>query len=190
MEAKKGFLKDRKISASQLSTWVKNKKEYIKQYIDGEPFIGNIYTEFGTKIHKLIETEDSCVEKIPKLKYKEKYFEKQWNNIILNGYIDSYEIGEIYDYKVAKTGKWSKNDVQKNIQLKFYGLWHFLEHGTLPLVSIIHIESDIKGNKLCLTGKATQYFFQIKKEDIEYIINLINSFVEWCEEYKNGKTNN
>ena len=185
MEAKKGYLKDNKISASQLATWIKSPKEYIKQYINGEPFVGNKYTEFGTKIHKLIETDDPLTENIPKLKYRELYFEKEWNNVILNGYIDSYEIGEIIDYKVSKKGKWNPKIVKEHEQLKFYGLWHFLEHGTLPLVSILHIESDEVSSRMCLTGEATQYNLQVKQEDIEYIISKINEFTEWCEQYKN-----
>lgn len=187
MQAVKGYLKDKKLSASQLSTWIKNPKDYIKQYILGEPFIGNKYTEFGSKIHKLIEEDHETMVNIPKLKHREHYFEKEYNGIILNGYLDSYDVGEIIDYKVSKKDKWSPKIVNKQEQIKFYGLWHKLEHDVLPKVSILHIESYEEYGELYLTGETTQYVKQITEKDIEYIIGKINEFVLWCEEYNNDK---
>lgn len=187
-KASSGYFKNKKISASQISLWSKSPKEYIKQYIIGQPFIGNKYTEFGSLIHKKIETDDVEMEKIPKLKNREFYFEKEFSGVILNGYIDSYDIGEIIDYKVSKKNKWSQKIVDNHEQLDFYGLWHKLEHDILPKVSIVHIESDEKNGQLYLTGETSQYIKQITEQDIEKITSKINQFIEWCNEYE--RTNN
>ena len=183
----KGYFKDKKVSASQLSTWIKSPKDYIEQYINDKPFIGNKYTDFGSYIHKKIENDEPEMKHIPKLSNKEHYFEKEWDGIILNGYIDSYDIGEIFDYKIAKVGRWSQQIVNKHNQLLFYGLWHKLEHNKLPRTSIIHIETNEQNGKLYLTGDYIQFKKQITKKDIEYIISKIKEFVQWCEEYKNEK---
>lgn len=179
------YLTNNKISASQLATWVKSPKDYIEQYIDGKPFIGNKYTEFGTSIHKKIELGDNEFKDIPKLNNKEFYFEKEYGECVLNGYLDSYDIGYIIDYKVSKDSKWSKKQYEDGVQLKFYGFWHFLEHNMFPKVSIFHIETieDIKGN-LYLTGNTIQYTKQITIQDIDYIKTKINEFINWCEDYK------
>lgn len=179
------YVTNNKISASQLETWIKSPKEYIEQYINDRPFIGNKYTRFGTEVHKQIESDNFFYSHIPKLKNKEYYFEKQVKKIILNGYIDSYDIGEIIDYKVSKKGRWTQKKVDKHIQLSFYGLWHFLEYDSLPIVHIIHVisEEDDRGI-LRLTGEIKDYKRQITMEDIDYIKNKINEFVRWCEDYK------
>lgn len=188
--ATSGFLKNNKISASQLSTWIKSKKDYERQYIIGEPFTGNKYTEFGQKIHKQIEEDVEILDlKIPKLKNREMYFEKELDNFIINGFLDSYDIGEIIDYKVSKQGKWSQKDIEKNIQLKFYGFWHFLENRTLPTVKIVNIEYDEISSKLELNGKMTEFVYLIKPEDIFLIREKINEFINWCNNYDKTRIN-
>jgi hypothetical protein len=183
--ANSGFLKNGKISASQIETWIKSPKDYIKKYIVGEPFIDNKYTIFGKKIHKLIEDNDLSVEFIPKLKNKEVYFEEEFDGSILNGFIDSIDEGIIFDYKISKN-PWTQTMVDKNNQLKFYALFHKIKYGFLPSVSIIHIESDDTQNEMSLTGKIRMISKQIEFEDLEYIINQIQLFKKWCEEYESS----
>lgn len=180
----KGYLENKKVSASQLSTWIKSKRSYIEQYIHDKPFVGNRYTDFGTKIHKLIEVNDVSMNHVPKLEYKEKYFEREFINIIINGYIDSYDDGVIYDYKTAKVGKWNQKEAEKSVQLKFYGLWHFLEYNSFPTVSIVHIETEEENYGLKLTGNVKKYDIKIEQKDIDYITLKIEEFVKWCEDYK------
>lgn len=182
------YINTNKISASQLCTWIKSPKNYIEQYIEGKPFIGNKYTIFGSKIHKDIELDNPGVEHIPKLKNREFYFEKSWNECVLNGYLDSHDIGVIFDYKVAKKDKWNKEIVDKDNQIKFYGLWHLLQYGTLPRFHLIHIESDLdnKGN-LYLTGTVNDYIKDITEEDTEYIKEKIEEFIIWCNNYRTSK---
>lgn len=187
MNYKSGFLYNGKISASQVSLWMKSETDYINQYIKGEKFIGNKYTEFGTYVHKLIEDEDISMINVPKLNNKEFYFEKKCDGYILNGYIDSYDKGEIIDYKVAKKTSWNKKKVKDCFQLKFYGLWHYIEHGFEPNVSIVHIES-IDNLGLELTGECKQFKYKITKKDIEEVERKISEFINWCKEYE--KRNN
>lgn len=179
------YLTNNKISASQLSTWIKSPNEYIKQYLEGKPFIGNKYTRFGSLIHKHIEENDETVAHIPKLEKKEHYFERPYKQTILNGYLDSYEVGSILDYKVSKAGKWSQKDVDKNVQLKFYGFWHYQEHNELPKVSLVHIESNEDNyGDLYLTGSVIKYDKAITEEDVKFIEQKIEEFIIWCEDYK------
>lgn len=179
------YITTNKISASQLCTWIKSPKNYIEQYIEGKPFIGNKYTIFGTKIHKDIELDMPGTENVLKLKNREFYFEKIWNDCILNGYMDSYDVGTIIDYKIAKKGKWNKEIVDKDNQIKFYGLWHLLQHGILPKFHLIHIESDMNEyGELFLSGNVTNYTKEITEEDTEYIKEKIEEFIIWCNDYK------
>ncbi len=185
------FITTGKISASQLSLWVKSPQEYIKQYLEGKPFIGNKYTEFGSLIHKKIELQDISMNHIPQLFNKEFYFEKKWNKVILNGYIDSFEKGEILDYKISKSGRWSQKDVENSIQVNFYGFWHYLEYKTLPKVSIVHIESiQNEYGELYLSGSFKVYTKQIRNKDIQNIKKKLRDFIKWCREYQNSKNQN
>jgi hypothetical protein len=38
------------LSYSQISTWIKSKRDYIRQYFFKEGFEGNAYTDFGSKV--------------------------------------------------------------------------------------------------------------------------------------------
>lgn len=120
MKAKSGYLYNKKLSFSQLNTWINSKNDYINYYINGEKFITNKYIEWGNAIHKKIEKGEIDIFS---LQEKEKYLEREvyilGEKVILNGYIDSYEPGKLIDYKTSQK-EWTQKKVDSHLQLDFY----------------------------------------------------------------------
>ena len=78
------------LSYSQVSTWKRNKRDYIRQYFMGEGFEGNAYTDFGSRVGEALEkgiyngftaSEIEFLETIPR--YDE--FEREIRLIIRQG---------------------------------------------------------------------------------------------------------
>ena len=47
-----------RLSYSQISLFKRSKKEYYESYIEGKPFEGNEYTDFGSKVGEALEHND------------------------------------------------------------------------------------------------------------------------------------
>lgn len=199
IEAKKGYFKDKKLSPSQLQTWLDSEKDYIKYYIKGEPRPTNKYMQFGSMVHKALEENRSENETlnfligiIPRLEAPEVKLEIPTKikkvEVILNGIIDTYgeKEGVIIDYKTSKAGKWNAEIVAKKIQFKFYTYLHYLKtKKILEKVDIVNLitEEDEDG-AIYLTGDFDVFTYIPSKADIDEVKNKILEFVEWGNNLK------
>ena len=190
MKAKKGFLAEGYISASQLKTWHNNPKEYIKRYILGEPSFNSKYMQFGTSVHKQLETNnftDSTLEflalriEIPEL--KEHKIEVTHNQIKLLAIFDTLDETKniVRDYKTGKAETWTMPIVENDVQVLFYGLVYYEKYGVYPRVVIEHLVTEEKDGEVSLTGDYFSFPVQITKSHITKAKNLIKKFVAWTE---------
>jgi len=155
------------LSYSQISTWKRSKREYIRQYFFGEKFEGNEYTEFGSLIGEALESNDfsgfsprerTFLKKIPRYDEFERKVNLPMKGFKVIGYIDSsseakdYGTGEgihvrrILDYKTGDyIKKISEYEDKKYTQLHLYAAAMRHEYGVLPDSAKV-ILIDRKGN--------------------------------------------
>lgn len=172
MKAKKGFLVNNKLSFSQLNTWINSKNDYIKYYINGEPFISNKYIEWGNIIHKKIESGELDIFKLQESeKYVEREIEILGKKIIINGYIDSYEKGKLLDYKTSQK-EWTQKKVDDHLQLDFYKLL-LDEDLKIAIINIVLNQDKIQYIKN----------FVKKSENSEKLLKKIEEFIIWNDNY-------
>lgn len=121
------------LSYSQISMFLKDKEQFIKSYILKEPFIGNEYTEFGSKVGKALEldvydnftdSEIKTLKKVERLDIFEKQISINYDSFYLVGYIDScsLDMTRIIDYKTGGKGKESQYSDINYTQLHYYAL--------------------------------------------------------------------
>jgi len=194
--ASRGYLKDKKLSASQLNVWIERPKDYIKKYYIGITSPDTIYTLFGKLIHKAIENGysdnpvlDMLIAVIPRLDVPEKEIVIPTmigdDEVILNGFLDSYDEteDEIIDYKTGKEGNWSDEIVASDNQFKFYTLLHKLNTGRmLKKITIVHLHTTLDANgEVILTGKYDVYCYIPSQKDIDFIVEKIKEFIVWAK---------
>jgi hypothetical protein len=123
------------LSDSQIKLFLKDQNAYYKQYILGEPFLGNAFTEFGLKVGKAIETnnydgfapfEQTVLKKVPRLDHFEKEIKLRYDEhgFYLKGFIDTVDAGfnTIMDYKTGGKDKEHQYSERDYVQLCFYTL--------------------------------------------------------------------
>lgn len=121
------------LSYSSISTFLKDKEQFIKTYILKEPFIGNAYTDFGSRVGKALEENDFCLftKKEESTLKKVNRFDEFERKIILNydafyliGYVDTntFDLTEIKDYKTGGAGKDLQYSMPEYTQLCYYAL--------------------------------------------------------------------
>lgn len=149
------------VSYSQLSTWKKSKREYIRQYFFGESFDGNAYTEFGSKIGQALENNDfseftkeeqKILKTIPRYDEFEREIKLDFGDFYVKGFIDTSSkpnkkgVAKIADYKtgdkVKKAPEYQSDDYT---QLDIYAAALEQEFGNLPESVIVYL-IDRKGN--------------------------------------------
>ena len=192
--AKKGFLANGKISPSQLKTWVKSEKDYIKWYIKGLPRPTSKYMEFGTFIHKAIEegksenpTLDMMIGLIPRLDAPEIELNVPTTinkvEVVLNGILDNYDVVDdhLIDYKTGKVGNWSDEIVAQDLQFKFYALMHKLStKRDLKKVTIVHLHTTEEDGNVVLTGEFDVYEYTPTKADLDEVKDQFKKFIKWA----------
>lgn len=158
------------LSYSQISLFLKDKKEYYRQYILGEPFEGNWYTEFGQKVGKAIETncfdefswsEQEVLKQVPRLDEFEKETRLKYDKhgFYIKGFIDTnlFNLAHIIDYKTGGKGKYTKYLQKDYTQLCYYALSLRQEFGITPLrAQVCFIErggNAFKGESLFVVNK-------------------------------------
>lgn len=153
------------VSYSQLSTWKKSKREYIRQYFFGELFEGNAYTDFGSKVGKALENNDfseftkaeqKILKSIPRYDEFEREIKLDLGGFYVKGFIDTSSAPEesekgkhirrIADYKTGdKAKKASEYQSDDYTQLDIYAAALEQEFGTLPDSVCVYL-IDRKGN--------------------------------------------
>jgi len=117
------------ISYSQFKLFMQSPESYKKVYIFGYRF-SNKYTEFGSKIHKVLEDRvatdedgEMALKLMPKAQKREVIVEAELGGVPVYGKIDGVNKTKtgysIIDYKTSKKG-WTQRQVDKSEQLTFY----------------------------------------------------------------------
>lgn len=146
------------LSYSQISTWRKNKRDYIRQYFFGEKFLGNAYTEFGSKVGEALESgnfsafsdkEQKLLKTIPRYDEFEKEISLKFDGFHVIGYIDtnSKDYLNIVDYKTGevKDDKIAEYQSDNYTQLDIYAAALKQKYGVLPTSAKV-VLIDRKGN--------------------------------------------
>lgn len=153
------------ISYSQLSTWKKSKRDYIRQYFFGENFEGNSYTSFGSIIGESLEHNDfssftkkeaDFLKTIPRYDQFERKVKLELDGFYVVGFIDSNtsNFKKIMDYKTGDMGKAAEYDNDNYWQLEIYAMALEQETGILPedarVILIERTGNAFKGEELKL----------------------------------------
>ena len=104
------------LSYSQIQLFKRDKNEYLERYILNKPFLGNAYTDFGSKVGEALETnnfkgfssqEQRTLNKCTRLDEFEKKVNLDFGDFYVLGYIDtnSKDFNEIIDYKTGGRNK-------------------------------------------------------------------------------------
>jgi hypothetical protein len=121
------------LSYSQINTFLKDKDQFIKTYILKEPFIGNEYTEFGSKVGKALELDDysnfieseiNTLKKVTRLDLFEQRILINYDSFYLIGYLDtcSNDLTKIIDYKTGGYQKEFQYSDPDYVQLCYYAI--------------------------------------------------------------------
>lgn len=145
------------ISYSQISTWKKNKRDYMRQYFLGEAFEGNAYTEFGTKVGEALENNDfseftkeeqKFLKTIPRLDVFEHEIKWVLKGFYVKGYIDTMSRGKmkLADYKTGDVAtKVAQYEDDSYTQIDIYAAALKQETGKKPSVGEVYV-IDRTGN--------------------------------------------
>mgnify|MGYP003657701930 CR=1 FL=1 len=133
-----------RLSYSQISLFKRSKSEYYESYIEGKPFEGNEYTDFGSKVGEALEhnnfkafkkDEQETLKKVKRLDEFEREVRLNYEGFYVLGFIDSNkkDFTKIIDYKTGglkKEFQYSKPDYN---QLCLYALSLRQETGITPV---------------------------------------------------------
>ena len=131
------------LSYSQIQLFKRDKNEYLERYILNKPFLGNAYTDFGSKVGEALETnnfkgfssqEQRTLNKCTRLDEFEKKVNLDFGDFYVLGYIDtnSKDFNEIIDYKTGGRNKEFQYLEDEYTQLCYYALALKQEFGVLP----------------------------------------------------------
>jgi hypothetical protein len=136
------------ISYSQITTFKRSKQDYYNQYILDEPFTGNAYTEFGSKVGEALEnnnfglfssSEADILKKAKRLDLFERKITINYEGFYVIGFVDTCSLDylEIIDYKTGGKGKDSNYRYADYSQLQIYALGIRQETGITPQRGIV-----------------------------------------------------
>lgn len=189
------------ISYSQVTTWRKSKRDYIRQkfFLEEEDNISlKKYGDFGTKVGESYENNDFSQwskQEADFLKTLPSYdeFEKEINLDIgwakVKGFIDSNTkeedgyVKKLLDYKTGEISKveskYSSKDYQ---QVDLYAAALRQEYGKIPkegcVVIIDRAGNAFKGQELTLTGKAKIVKRELSDERCDEVIGDFKEVAE------------
>lgn len=121
------------LSYSAINSYLKDRNQFVKTYILKEPFEGNAYTNFGSRVGKAIETNDFSLFKKSEIKilnsvkrldeFERKVF-LDFDSFYMIGFIDSntFDLTKITDYKTGGTGKHIQYYSSDYVQMCYYAL--------------------------------------------------------------------
>ncbi len=145
------------VSYSQISTWTRSKRDYIRQKFFGEGYSSNAYTDFGNLIGKALETncfdgfteeEVNFLKTIPRYDVFEKEVHVDMGDYYVLCFIDTatQDLSKIADYKTGEIAKKvSDYSSEEYLQLDIYAAGCRQETGKLPECVDVHL-IDRKGN--------------------------------------------
>lgn len=197
------------ISYSQLNTWKRSKREYIRQYFFGEAFEGNAYTDFGTKVGEALENNDfsgftaeekKFLKTIPRYGEYEREIKLQMKGFYVKGFIDTSSPEEDYDngkgLHVRRMADYKTGDVKKKeaeyasddyTQVDIYAAALRQEYGVLPdSVGVYIIDrkgNAFKGEELTLGSKFVHVEKGTTDKRADNILEEVQTLAEEISEY-------
>lgn len=187
------------LSYSQISTWKKSKKDYIRQHFFKEPFVSNDYIEFGSLIGEALEkgefgkfsNEDRLfLSSIPRYDVFEKYLVVKRKGYNIIGYSDSVSncFTKLLDYKTGDVVKKASGyESEDYTQLEIYSAAIQQQHAILPSdVSVVLIDrkgNPYKGESLRLGGKFVTIRKEITQERVDKVLNEIDNIAKEISDY-------
>lgn len=195
------------LSYSQISTWKKSKRDYIRQYFFGEDFSGmSDYMDFGSKVGNALEKNDfseftkeeqKFLKTIPRYDQFEREINLQMDGYFVKGFIDTNttentEKGElvkkIADYKTGeiekKESEYASDDY---IQLDIYAASIQQETGVLPEeVSVFLIDrtgNAFKGEPLRLGERYITITKKVDDKRVKAVMNEVNKIAQEISDY-------
>ena len=189
------------LSYSQISTWKKSKRDYMRQYFFGETFEGNAYTEFGSLVGGCLEKGDfspfedheaELLKKVPRYDEFEREIKLQMKGYYVKGYIDTNtkDFKKIADYKTGdvdkKAGEYEDDSYN---QLEIYSAGLQQETGVLPeeakVFLIDRTGNAFKGEELKLGSSFISIEKTIDEDRIKEVLKDIDKIaVEISNSYK------
>lgn len=144
------------LSYSQINSFLRDRKEYMKSYFFNEPIQFTAYIDHGSKVGKALESNDfsgfdedeqKTLKTVPRLDIFEKEIKVDFGDFYLKGFIDTCDkkFTKLKDYKVGTEKKIPEYTDDKYIQTVVYAMGLKQETGKLPKeTSVVLI--DRKGN--------------------------------------------
>ena len=196
------------ISYSQLNTWKRSKREYIRQYFWGEGFEGNAYTDFGTLVGEALENgdfsefnaeEQKFLETIPRYGEYEREIKLEMKGFYVKGFIDTSskpkdynKLGEhvrrIADYKTGDVvKKKAEYEADTYTQVDIYAAAMRQQFGVLPdscSVYLIHRTGNaFQSEDLKLGSKFIKIDKPINDKKADKVLAEVQSIAEEISAY-------
>ncbi len=137
------------LSYTEISTFLEDREKYRKCYILKEPFEGNPYTDFGSKVDKAIQynsfegfeyCEKVILEKCVRLDEFQRRVTLNYDTFYILGFVDTNtnNLLRIIDHKTGGKAKESKYKEDEYTQLCLYSLGIRQETGITPEIGQIN----------------------------------------------------
>ena len=186
------------ISYSQLSSFLKNKRDYFRKYFFNEPTEDNSYFEFGRRVGQALEKgdfsaftneEQEFLKTLPRYDEFEREILLDCGEFVVTGYIDSNasDLSKILDYKSGTAKKKEEYESPDYIQLLIYALAIKQETGRLPEKTTIilydRIGNAFKGEELKLGNEFWEIDLPVTEERCEEVMEKLNATVKKISDY-------
>lgn len=189
------------LSYSQISLFLKNKQEYYDRYVLENPFNGNAYTDFGSKVGEALESnyfsdfsikEANTLKNCIRLDEFEKEVKLDFGNFYVIGFIDTNtkDYTRIIDYKTGGKGKELQYKSDEYTQLCYYALSLRQMYGITPKKAQVNfITRDgnaFRGEKLTVGNDTLLIDVDISYERLKKVYNqtikIAKAIVNFIEE--------
>ena len=192
------------ISYSQMNKFLTDIDGFVETYINGKPWKGNAYTDFGTKVGEALENNDfsgfadrekRIITQVPRLDIFEREIKLKFKGFYVKGFIDTaaYDFRTIADYKTGGKKKEFQYQEPKYTQLALYALAIRQETGVMPeQAKVIFMRRDgnaFRGEKLSLAAEkpllldvdiSTERLLEVHQQT-EQVAHEMESF---CQQFK------
>lgn len=186
------------ISYSQISSFLKDRKEFVKSYFYNQPITFTKYIDHGGKVGKALETNDfskftekeqETLKKVRRLDLFEKQITVDFGAFYLIGYIDTIKKNytELLDYKVGTEKKIPEYQDPKYIQTILYAMGIQQETGKLPKkTGVILIErhgNAFRGEDLVIGERIWEIPLEVNQKRIKFADELVRDTANEISKY-------
>ena len=187
------------LSYSQISTWKRSKRDYMRQYFYGESFEGNAYTDFGSSVGEALESGDfsaftkkeaEFLKTVPRYDEFEREIKLLMKGFYVKGFIDTNTkvLDMLADYKTGSIEtKATEYESDSYNQLEIYAAALKQVSGVLPTkASVFLIDrtgNAFKGEELKLGKEFITITRDITEEKIKSVLEEVQLIAEEISSY-------